>query len=181
MRAHSDFATCCSISQGYYFTGRVNMMPMTLFTQWLETLFFFSNVSESQGFNFARKKIITWTTWSWKERKWHSIFMRAFSFSLEIHWSVKLHFASSGSWLHSWSNQFLAAWKPPPHRPPAWLSFPQPRGGCTIALLKCWITTWKLPLRVPLIGQASCCWKHSCCVISQVLTVWVALLQKSLT
>lgn len=56
MQAHSDFATCCSISQGYYFTGRVNMMPMTLFTQWLETIFFFYNVSKSQGFNFAGKK-----------------------------------------------------------------------------------------------------------------------------
>lgn len=126
------------------------------------------------------KKIITRTTWSWKERKWNSIFMSSLSaWKFTDQWNLTLQVQGAdytpylissllhGSLLHTaLPLDFLA---------------PQLLCGWAISLLKCWITRWKLPVRVPLIRQASWCWKHPCCVISQVLMMWVARLQKSLT
>lgn len=153
------------------------MMPMTLFTQWLETISFFYNVSGSQGFNSARKKIITRNHLILKRKKvkFHIYESSLSAWKFTDQWNLTLQVQGAdytpdlissllhGSLLHT--DLLLDS------------PSPQPRCGWAVALLKCWITRWKLPVRVPLTGQASWCWKHSCSVISQVLMLWVAHLQ----
>lgn len=158
------------------------MMPMTLFTQWLEKIFFFYNVSESQGFNFARKKKNNHANHlilKRKKVKFHIYESSLSAWKFTDQWNLTLQVQGAdytpdlissllhGSLLHT-------------ALPLDFLS-PQLCCGWTISVLKCWITRWKLPVRGPLIRQASWCWKHSCCVISQVLMMWVAHLQKPLT